>query len=63
MKRAIIAGVLLVVLGIVLTIVSIPYISENATLGIIGVIGGLLMMLSAIKPLMAARSNQAQHKP
>lgn len=63
MKNDIVAGVFLVVLGVVLTLVSIPYISTNATLGIIGVVGGLLMLVSAVKPFMAARAKHAQHNP
>ena len=60
MKTDIVAAVLLVVLGLVLAAISIPYISDNAVLGVIGVIGGVLMALSAIKPLLSARAKRAQ---
>lgn len=41
-------------MGLFLAAISMPYISENAVLGIIGVASGLLIALSAVRPLLAA---------
>lgn len=58
MKTDTIAAVSLVILGCVLTAVSIPYISENTALGVVGVVSGILVILSSIKPFLSARSKR-----
>lgn len=60
MQSKVIAGVVLMVLGVVLTVLSVPYMSENFALGLIGVIGGVIVFLSSLQPFISAAKMRGQ---
>lgn len=62
MRANIIGGVLLVLVGIMLTVLSLPYASQGF-MGFVGIASGVVIALSSIKPFMAARAIHAHRAP